>query len=64
MYTQLSIIFLCIETLLIALLVYLLFWKKAIVDKKSLIYAVPVFVVVYALYLMVKKSTSTPALHW
>ena len=52
MYTELSIFFLCIETLLIALLVYLLFWKKAIVDKKSLIYAVPVFVVVYALYLM------------
>ncbi len=51
MYTELSIIFLCIEVALLALLIYFIFWKKAIVDKKSLIYLLPVFVVAYSLYL-------------
>ena len=51
MYTALSILFLCIEAALIGGLGYLIFKKKAAVDKGSLIYVVPVFICVYALYL-------------
>ena len=52
MYTPLSILFICVEVGLLALLVYLIFFKKDIVNKKCLAFAVPVFVVVYALYTM------------
>ncbi len=52
MYTELSILFLCIEIALIGFLGYLIIKKRAVIDKKSLIYALPAFVVVYALYTM------------
>lgn len=52
MYTEWSIFFICIEVLLIGLLVYLVGWKDAMASKKSLIYTIPVVVVVYALYAM------------
>ncbi len=51
MYTGLSIAFLCIEAFLIGMLVYFIFFKKAIIDKKSLIYILPVFILIYCMYI-------------
>ena len=51
MYTALSIFFLCVEIGLIAIFGYLVVKKKAVVDKNSLVYLLPVFLLVYALYL-------------
>ena len=51
MYTAISIIFLCIEVGLSGLLGYLIIKKKAVIDKTSLIYLLPTFILVYALYL-------------
>ncbi len=59
MYTGLSIAFLCIEAALIGLLGYLIVQKKAVIDKKSLIYLLPVFVLVYALYLTATAYNGT-----
>ena len=50
MYTAISILFLCMEAGLVGLLGYRMVKKKAVVDKKSLIYLAPVFLLVYSLY--------------
>ncbi len=52
MYTEWSIFFICLEVLLIGMLVYIVGWKNAMVSKKSLVYTIPVAVVVYSLYVM------------
>lgn len=51
MYTVLSILFLCVEIILLGTLGYFVFKKKASIDKQSLIYLLPVFILVYAIYL-------------
>lgn len=51
MYTIISIVCLCLEVLLIGFLGYLAFTGKAVVDKKNLLYLIPVFAVIYTLYL-------------
>ena len=50
MYTALSVIFLVVGVSLIGLLAYMVFAKKAIIKNGSLIYAVPVFLLVYFMY--------------
>ncbi len=54
MYTALSILLLCLEVGIIAvwILDYLVFRKRTLLDKKSLIYSIPVFLIIYAIYLM------------
>ena len=51
MYTELSIFFICAELALVGVLAHLVFTKKSNIDKKSLIYALPVFLLVYAMYM-------------
>ncbi|MBQ2740948.1 MAG: hypothetical protein IJF39_04960 [Clostridia bacterium] len=51
MYTVISILFLCMEAGLVGLLGYRMVKKKAVVDKNSLVYLVPVFLLIYSLYL-------------
>ncbi len=51
MYTTLGIVFLVVGLGLIGLLLYMVFARKGIIQKKSLIYTVPVFFLVYFMYL-------------
>ena len=52
MYTGLSIAILCIEIILIATFAYFIFKRNALINKKSLIYLLPVALITYSLYLM------------
>lgn len=52
MYTALGILFLAVGLGLIGLLAYMIFARKATIDKGSLIYAIPVFLLVYSMYIV------------
>ena len=60
MYTAFSVVFLCIEVGLVGVFGYLVAKKKAVVDRNSLVFLLPVFLLVYSLYLMATVYQGTP----